>query len=267
LDIDSRNVTVSDCTIDSDDDALCFKSESEESCKNITVRNCILASNCNGIKMGTASRTGFSNISIVDCIVKAAAEDNIRHWQQKLENIGAAKTVLSGIALETVDGAAMDHINISGIDMHDVQTPVFIRLGNRSGKPGSLQHVRISNVTATAQSLISSVISGIPGHLIDDVVMENIQITAPGGGTGSQAQRTIEEKIKDYPENRMFGNSLPAAGIYIRHARNISLKHVRFHLLNKDERPLIKLDDATGIDTAGLGWADRLFMEDALFKS
>lgn len=62
LDINgSKNVRISDCFIDTDDDALCFKSESGiySLCENITVTNCILRSNCNGIKCGTGSMMGF----------------------------------------------------------------------------------------------------------------------------------------------------------------------------------------------------------------
>ena len=56
IDIDSRNVVVSDCIVETDDDALCFKSHTHDRpCENVTVTNCVLASNCNAIKFGTAS--------------------------------------------------------------------------------------------------------------------------------------------------------------------------------------------------------------------
>ncbi len=177
LDIDSRNVIVSDCIIDSDDDALCFKSESNFPCENITVTNCILSSNCNAIKMGTASKVGFKHIAISNCIVKTASEDNIRHWKTTLSNITADRTVLSGIALEMVDGGIMDGINISNIDMTDVQTPVFIRLGSRSRNkdasgqhvPSSLKNIQISHINAIAQSQISCSITGIPGARVENI--------------------------------------------------------------------------------------------------
>jgi polygalacturonase len=37
--MDSRNVTVSDCIFDTDDDALCFKTDGERPCENVTVTN------------------------------------------------------------------------------------------------------------------------------------------------------------------------------------------------------------------------------------
>ena len=42
MDVDSRNVVISNCIIESEDDALCFKSEYLNSlCENITVTNCV----------------------------------------------------------------------------------------------------------------------------------------------------------------------------------------------------------------------------------
>ena len=65
LDIDSRNVVVSDCYIDCDDDALCLKSDTDTPCENVTVTNCVLKSNCNAIKFGTSSYSGFKNVTTV----------------------------------------------------------------------------------------------------------------------------------------------------------------------------------------------------------
>lgn len=70
FDIESRNVTITDCVIDTDDDAICFKSEDPDYVvENITVKNCDLSSNCNFIKFGTASAGGFRNIRVSDCIL------------------------------------------------------------------------------------------------------------------------------------------------------------------------------------------------------
>ena len=50
--------------------------------------------------------------------------------------------------------------------------------------------------------------------------------------------------IKSYPENRMFGNTLPAAGFYVRHARNVRFNNVRFYATS----PLFFLDDVVGAE-------------------
>ena len=81
IDIDGKNVVVSDCVIDCDDDAVCLKSDDDKFVvENVAITNCVIASNCNPIKFGTASRAGFKNVTISNCIIRAASESNIRNW-------------------------------------------------------------------------------------------------------------------------------------------------------------------------------------------
>jgi polygalacturonase len=155
IDIDSRKVLVSDCIVETDDDALCFKSHAhDQPCENVAVTNCILASNCNAIKFGTASHGGFRNISVSNCVIKRPAEDQIRQWHKHIEGIDSGHTVISGIALESVDGGIMDQVKISDIIMDGVQTPIFIKLGDRrryNKVPGQLKNVQINNIVARFQ--------------------------------------------------------------------------------------------------------------------
>ena len=53
--IEAANLLVEDCDIDSDDDAICFKSDLRDfTVENVVVWNCRLSSNCNAIKFGTS---------------------------------------------------------------------------------------------------------------------------------------------------------------------------------------------------------------------
>ena len=126
IDIDGcRNVIVSDCYGDTDDDALTFKSTSEHACENITVTNCILSSHCNAIKCGTESTGGFKNFTISNCIIRPSDDK---------EPIFGKPEGISGISLEIVDGGVMEGITISNISMDGPEVPIFIRLGNRARK-------------------------------------------------------------------------------------------------------------------------------------
>jgi hypothetical protein len=251
IDIDSRNVTVSDCIFDTDDDALCFKTDGERPCENVTVTNCVLASNCNAIKMGTSGLAGYKNITITNCVIRKASEENFRHWRPLNPTITSDTTALAGIALEMVDGGVMDQITISNITMTGVQTPIFIKLGNRGlhlpnrpvPGPGILRNILISNIVATSESLLCNSITGMPGSYVENVVIKDIILNSPGGGTQEQASRVIPENEKDYPENRMFGPTLPASGFYVRHVKSISLQNIQQHLHHPDARPAIVLDD------------------------
>jgi polygalacturonase len=256
IDIDSKDVIVSNCTIDCDDDAICLKSDSTSICENIVISNCIIVSNCNFIKFGTASRGGFKNVTINNIVIRQAGESNFRHWERRIEGVKDSITGLAGIALEIVDGGFMDRITISNIVMDGVQTPIFIKLGNRHSKIGSIKNIMINNVIAKSYSLISSSITGIPDSYVENITLRDISILAMGGGSPEQANRVVAENENKYPENRMFGHSLPGYGLFIRHAKNIVLENVKFNLTKPDYRPSIYLDDTHNIKIRTL-YADK----------
>jgi hypothetical protein len=170
------------------------------------------------------------------------------------EEISGHPAGISGISLEVVDGAEMNGIHISNIVMDGPAVPLFIRLGNRARgydknlpKPeiGSIQNITISNVTAFNAKSHGSSITGIPGHPVKNVHLENIRIFYAGGGTSEDAIREIPEKETSYPEATMF-NKLNAYGLFVRHVENISMRNLDFHLATADERPVIYLEDVKG---------------------
>jgi len=260
--VDSRNVTISNCIIDTDDDNICFKSESPDHIvENVTVTNCVLASSSNFIKCGTAGVGGFRNISVSNIAMHGVADDDTRFWHTKPIRVrrngvllsydaGITKpnTGVSGIALEVVDGGFMEQVSITNIVMQDIQTPLFIRRGdrtkNKEGKPGYLRDVIISQVIATNQSRISSSITGVPGMRVENVIIKDIIFNLKGGGKVSDAEAVVHEAIRDYPESRMFGAILPSYGFYIRHADNITFDNVQLRThTDTEERHAVVADD------------------------
>ncbi|MBO4670542.1 MAG: glycoside hydrolase family 28 protein [Bacteroidales bacterium] len=249
IDIESRDVLVTGCIFDCEDDAICLKGAGDRLCENVAVSNCVAASNCNAVKLGTGSSCGYRNISISNITIRAASEDNFRHWSTRIAGVTAPVTVISGIAVEVVDGGICENVCISNISMRDVQTPIFIRMGRRgSDCSGSrLRGVTISGVTAVCESMMSSSITGVPGLRPEDIYLSDIDITAPGGGTAEMAGIPVPEAEDTYPENRKLGHSLPASGLYIRHADNVFLSNVRFHFRAPDARPPIVTDDCNNL--------------------
>ncbi|MHC4439085.1 MAG: glycoside hydrolase family 28 protein, partial [Planctomycetota bacterium] len=113
INIDScRRVIISDCNIESGDDAIVLKSTSARVCRDVAVSNCVLSSRCNALKMGTESNGGFKNIVMTGCSIY--------------------DTRLAGVALEIVDGGTMNRVVVSNITMDKVGAPIFLRLGNRA---------------------------------------------------------------------------------------------------------------------------------------
>jgi len=247
IDINSRNVVISDCIVDCDDDAICFKSEvTDYIVENVTVTNCIVASSCNAIKFGTGSLGGFRNIAISNCAIRKVSGNDVQKWTTRISGVTAETTVISGIALEVVDGGFMDRIVISNITMQDVQTPLFIRLGNRKGT-GTLKNVIISGIVARNESLITSSITGIPGHCVENVTIRDIFFDYVGGGDEKDAAMIVPEKESAYPENRMFGYVLPAYGLYVRHVKNLTIENFQCVTQRPDARPVFIFEDVSNL--------------------
>ncbi len=152
-----------------------------------------------------------------------------------------------GVALEVVDGGFMDQVVINNITMTGIQTPLFIRLGSRKG-PGSLKNVVISNITATDETLLNSSITGIPGSYVENVIVRDLIFKSKGTGTLVEANAEVPEKVESYPQaNSVFGYSIPAYGMYVRHVKNLTLENFIFNLKAPDARPAVMLDDCHNI--------------------
>jgi hypothetical protein len=226
-----RNVFVSDCDIATGDDCICLKSEGPYGrmgvSRNITITNCVMTCCCNGLKFGTATRGGFENITFSNSVIYN-------------DDVPLNARVIAGIALEMVDGGWMDGVVISNIRMQRVRTPIFMRLGARNGA-GRLRGVMIDNVHATGAILTSS-ITGIPGHFVEDVALTNIRIDTEEAGKEEWLKRPVPEQEKSYPEARMFGR-LPAYGLYCRHVAGMKLDNLRLETARGDERPAVHCED------------------------
>ena len=254
FDIDSKNVLIEDCVVDSDDDAICLKSDSPDFvCENVEVRNCRLSSNCNFIKFGTASLGGFRNCNIHHCTLLASETSRLRKWIG-LPGVTDKCTGLAGIALEMVDGGVMEKVHVHDITMlHGVQTPILVRLARRrthkSGAKSFLRDVLIENVTSkSSASIIASSITGVPGLRPQDVTLRNLDLAVKGGGRAAHAAAQVPEVEKCYPENRMFKMPLPAYGFYVRHADGVRFENVKLRWAGGDEeREAVVQDDCTGV--------------------
>ena len=240
IDIDGcERVRITNCDVRSEDDALVLKSTQERPCRNVVVTNCVLSSLSNAFKLGTESNGGFENIVMSNCAIY--------------------DTRISGIALELVDGGTLERVSISNVTMHNTRSAIFIRLGHRARafKPGmeaigvgQLRHVRISDVQAFGADAVGCSITGLPGHPVEDVALENITVSFAGGGKVIEDLASVSEKAKAYPEYRMFG-ALPAYGFFCRHVRGLRLSGVQVNTVQPDARPALVCHDVSGLELFG----------------
>jgi hypothetical protein len=149
----------------------------------------------------------------------------------------------------------IEDVTITNITMRNVlAAPIFVRLGARMRGPesvpvGVIRRLNISNVTclSAAAPPVCSIISGIPGHPMEDLKLSDITILHQGGGTHADAALQIFEKEKDYPEPTMFGTT-PAHGFFIRHVKGIELSGIKIESATEDARPAFSLYDVQDAD-------------------
>ncbi|HVV45035.1 MAG TPA: glycoside hydrolase family 28 protein, partial [Bryobacteraceae bacterium] len=260
MDIDCcRNVRISNCYVNSPwDDGICLKSSyglgSAKPTEFVTITNCYVSGcfeegtlldatykrfdpaaripHTGRIKFGTESNGGFRNITISNCVFEGC----------------------QGLALETVDGALLEDVTITNISMRDIiSAPIFLRLGRRMRGPkdaaiGMLRRIIISNIVCSnSVTRLGSIISGIPGHEIEDVKISNVTVQHQGGGTKEDAALQPAEREETYPEPGMFG-TMPSHGFYVRHVKGIQFDNIDIQPAKEDQRPTFVLDQVDDAD-------------------
>jgi hypothetical protein len=180
-------------------------------------------------------------------------------------------TYRSALALEAVDGGAIEDVVADSLDAVNTGNALFLRIGARSGdRKSSLSDVTISHLSVRIaagkpdsgyeyegpiedqpRNISPVVLTGLPGMFLKDIRLSDIAIYYPGGGNTFIADRplteldSIPELPAKYPDFSMF-KELPAWGFYIRHARGIQVKHLMLSCAAKDYRVAIVLDDVEG---------------------
>ena len=197
------------------------------------------------IKLGTESNGGFRDITIRRCTF----------------------THCRGLALETVDGAPMENINVSDIKMTDIcNSPIYIRLGDRMRAPAgfhpsSVNDICIRNIHVTdADSRYACLIAGVKGNRVRGVKIDSLYIQFRGGLTledvklqrgcnpffFSEKRPASQIGESNYPEPSAHGIQ-PAWGFSISYAENIRLKNVHLETIHPDERPVFYFNNTKNI--------------------
>lgn len=252
---DCRNVRITNCFVNSADDGICLKSHSPKFiCDSIYIANCTVRSSASAIKFGTVSHGGFRNI--------------------RINNIKVYDTFRSAVALECVDGGVLEDVIIENVEAVNTGNAIFIRLGkrNKTGEVGTLKNVILRNFKVEVafertdyayeirgpalpffHNTFPSSITGLPGHPVENVLLENIELIYPGRGNDGLANSPlsrlddIPEKASAYPEFSMFGE-LPAWGFYVRHMDGLIMRNIRLSIAAPDYRPAFVFDDVHNLD-------------------
>ena len=212
FDIDAcERMLIENCDIMAGDDGICLKSTLKP-CRDITVRNCRVSSHTAPLKFGTSSTGGFINIDVSNCyfydspmgaiklqIVDGGQMENIRISRIEMENVGCPIFIRlgnrgRGYGENTHTGPNTGHGGAEGLavgsvkNIHISDINATVNFENRASNAARTKKIHNRDAKTKKGDLTDRekakagpiMIAGIPGHLIEDVILENITITYPG---------------------------------------------------------------------------------------
>lgn len=236
-----ENVRISDCEINSSDDALVFRG----ACRNIVATNCLLSSNCQPIILWSAKEEVLENICISNCV---------------LYNVNKV-----GIAIRMTEGSRLNNVSVSNIVMENVKCALWIQQAERPGgqASGGMSNLVFDNIQATGTDAIGCAILGMPSSRLQNITLSNIRISFEGGGTQDLVHREIGE-LPDYDDN-VFGSHLmqllnrhlqfgmlPAYGFFCRHVEGLVMQNLNLSYRSPDYRPAVYISDGRDCQLSGL---------------
>lgn len=215
-----KHVTVSNCIVETGDDAVVVKSMEAMTrlyggSENIIVRGCILASRDSAIKIGTETHGNIRNITVSDCIVRDCSR-GIGIWARD----GA---VVEGIHIHHITGAVRKYAGCNrpkGLPGHwwGQGEPIFINATHRNSElryPGAIRDIHIDHICLKAES--SVFVAGEECSVINNVSITDMDITLCRQGT--QEHGSFDEQ----PSPRgIYPHSIPV--VYGRYVNNLYVR-------------------------------------------
>ena len=263
IDIDGcQHVLIENVDIRSEDDGIALKSGTMRPMKDVIIRNSVIRSNLNAIKLGTETHGTIRDVTFRDNRVAFGGR--------------------AALAVICADGAHIENITFENITIDETAVPIFLRLGDRGRKiqkykdavvtyndrnkrvrqpddpeVGTMRNITFRNIVSKGVKVaqppkvmppsIGSAFSGVNGHMIEGIVLENIDLTYKGGITDKgKIKKEVPERPANYPTPQMFGE-LPAYAFYFRHVEKVKMKDVYIHYLEKDYRSAIVFDNALDV--------------------
>lgn len=166
----SRNVTVSDCIIETGDDCIVVRAlnrtlKQKSECRNVVVTNCTLKTPCYGIRIGytgdgVVRDCVFSNLVFTDCFNGIG----IQLPERKKNDYGFEESVIDNLTFSNVQMSRISHFPIEIVIADSDETPVKF-IGN----------LRFCGITCTSVCFPS--IKGRKSNYIENVTFDNCSFT------------------------------------------------------------------------------------------
>lgn len=158
------------------------------------------------------------------------------------------------------EGGEMKNMVFSNLIMKNVPRPVFMTFTQQNAWVDANNEVRpmkrmnnfqFNNIiveTSTPGKDCSFIFTGLPGHPIENITLNNISAVFPGGGTLSDSKNMLAEFTNDnlkgnWPEYSKLQKTVPSFGLYMRHVDGVRINEVEFTTKEKDARlPIVLVD-------------------------
>jgi polygalacturonase len=200
IDPDSCNkVLITECTFKTGDDCIAIKSGRNQQgvdvgipCENITITNCTMLGGYGAVCIGSEMSGGIRNVLIKDCVIK---------------NNGTGFNIKS----RKGRGGVVENIELSNIEMHNVNSPIVIQMNYRFNAgdliPGpdgipTFRNITIKDLTIHGNRM--GAIHGIEESPIDGLTLKNIKCD----GNGSLDLNYVQGLTFDNIQNKDGGIAL-----------------------------------------------------------
>lgn len=209
-------VRIMNCHIECGDDCIVLKTsldfEEYGPCQNVLISGCTLISTSSAVKFGTDSENDFRNVIVENC--------NISHTNRAL-------------SIQLRDKGNVEHVMFSNINIETRRfssqwwggaEPIYVTVFDRKEgvTAGRIRNVKFSNINCYGENGIF--VSGSEGHVIEDLVFENIRIVMDK--TSKWPVETYD--IRPCKTDGIIHSKL--YGIYLDKAEHILLRNVKVEI-------------------------------------
>jgi polygalacturonase len=213
----TRNVHISNCYIETGDDAICLKTSIKNPTpkyltENVVVTNCILKSDDAALKLGTGSAYLTRNCIFSNCVIQDT-------------RFGIALFMEEGGKIENYQ---FNNIIIQGKSHHKTEYPIFIDIDRKKQEYafGKIDGVQFNNLTIETRGNI--LIGGQKTAMIENISFENITMKIASASDLSKIQKPKGNRtVPRFADSDDF--AAENAHITIGNARNITLRNFKIY--------------------------------------
>jgi len=208
----SRNVRISDCSVECGDDAIVIKTSREFAkygpCENITISHCVLTTHDCALKIGSETVSDIRNIVFADCVVNMCNRGIgiLMRDEGSLENLVAHDIVINSQLFYQEWWGASEAIYVNAHPREE------------GGKLGTIKNLRFSHIVSHAEAGVF--IQGSSACIPEDITLSDVSLTITKTTTWPS-----RVDLRPVEELGVEEKGVVIAGYHFKDAKNINLEN------------------------------------------